>query len=239
MTIYRWANRDAIPQRFLITNVDEFTYPGAGAFEGYRDYNAGMFVLERRFVNRWQARLSYVYSRTEGTVTNSATAGTNTNGFNSNAFETPNTTLVNRDGRLPLDRPNEFKLFAGYQIPVVEVSVNAYFRHLSGQTYTPFSRQTATRLNWTTSNDIQLQPQGENRIDALNVLDLRAEKVFSFDVHRFGIYADLENALNSSAILTRQTRFPSAVIGGATVAFGNVATVTPSRQITFGVRWSF
>jgi hypothetical protein len=234
MTIYTWANRAAIPQRFEINNIDDYTYPGAGPLDAYRDYNAGMFVLEKRLVNRWQARLSYVYSKTEGTVSN-----LDTSGFGNTLYETPNTSIINRDGRLPLDRPHEFKAFAGYQIPRIEVGFNAYFRHLSGRTYTPFSRQTAARINWTTSADIHIQPQGENRIDALNVLDLRAEKVFSFDVHRFGIYADLENALNSSAFLTAQNRYPSAAIAGNTVTFGSVASVTAARQITIGVRWSF
>jgi hypothetical protein len=238
MTIYTWANRASIPQRFSIDNIDEVNYPGAGTFNGYRDYNAGMFVLERRFSNRWQARLSYVYSRTEGTVTNSGLA-LNTNGFNSNAFETPNQSLINRDGRVPLDRPHEFKAFAGYQVPRVEVSLNAYFRHVSGQTYTPFTPVTSGRINWTASNNIQLEEQGQHRIDALNVLDLRLEKVFSFDVHRFGLYADLENALNSSAVLTANARYPSVSIAGNTVNFGGVTAVTPSRQITFGARWSF
>jgi Carboxypeptidase regulatory-like domain len=234
MTIYTWANRNAIPQRFEITNIDSVDFPGAGTFEGYRDYNAGMFVLERRFVNRWQARASYVYSKTNGTVINNGTAG-----FASALTETPNTSLINRDGRVPLDRPHEFKLFGGYQIPKVEVSFNAYYRHVSGQAYTPFFRVAAGRVNWTASNDVQLETQGENRIKAQNIVDLRLEKVFSFDVHRFGIYADIENAFNASAILTRQARFPSASIGGNPVAFGNVATVTPSRQITIGARWSF
>jgi hypothetical protein len=34
-------------------------------------------------------------------------------------------------------------------------------------------------------------------------------------------------------------RFPSASIAGNTVNFGGVTAVTPARQITFGVRWSF
>lgn len=210
------------------------TFTGAGAFEGYRDYNGGMFVLERRLANRWQARLSYVLSKTNGTVINSGTAG-----FASALTETPNSSLINRDGRVPLDRPHEVKLFAGYQVPKAEFSINAYFRHLSGQTYTPFFRVTATRINWTTSNDIHLEPQGENRIPALNMLDLRLEKVFTRDVHRFGIYADIENALNGSALLTRNARYPSASIAGNAVLFGGATAVTPARQITFGVRWSF
>ena len=234
MSIYTWANRASIPQRFTIDNIDAVTYPGAGTLDGYRDYNGAMFVIERRLLNRWQTRLSYVFSKTAGTVTNNAT-----NGFASSLFETPNTSLINREGRVPLDRPHEFKAFAGYQIPRIELSVNGYFRHLSGQTYTPFARVSATRVNWTASNDIQLEAQGNNRIKALRVLDLRLEKVFAVDVHRFGLYVDIENALNASAALTRNARFPSASIAGNTVAFGGVTAVTPARQVTFGARWSF
>jgi hypothetical protein len=234
MTIYSWANRASIPQKFEINNLDPAAYPGAGNLDAYRNYNGAMFSLERRFINRWQARLSYVYSKTAGNVT----SGTFT-GVNSSLFENPNTSLINREGRVPLDRPHEVKVFAGYQIPKIEVAFNGYFRHISGQTYTPFFRVPAGRVNWTGSVDVNLEPQGENRVEALNVLDLRVEKVFSVDVHRFGIYADIENALNASAILTRNARFPSASIAGNTVNFGGVTAVTPARQITFGVRWSF
>lgn len=234
MTVYTWANRASIPQQFRIDNLDPATYPGAGTLDAYRDYNAGMFVLERRLANRWQARVSYVYSKTEGNVT----SGTFT-GVNSSLFETPNTSLINREGRVPLDRPHEIKVFAGYQIPKIEVAVNGYFRSVSGQTYTPFFRLTAGRLNWTASSDVNLETQGVDRIEALHVLDLRLEKVFSVDVHRFGIYADIENALNASPVLTRNARFPSAAIAGNTVLYGGATAISPARQVTLGLRWSF
>ena len=234
MNLYTWANRASIPQQFIIDNLDPATYPGAGTLDAYRDYTAGMFVLERRLANRWQARISYVLSKTEGNVT----SGTFT-GVNSSLFENPNTSLTNREGRVPLDRPHEIKVFAGYQIPKIEVAVNGYFRSVSGQTYTPFSRQTAGRVNWTGSVDVNLEPQCTDRIDALNVLDVRLEKVFSVDVHRFGLYADIENVFNASPILTRNARFPSAAIAGNTVLYGGATAVNAARQATIGVRWSF
>ena len=234
MTIYSWANRAAIPQRFQIDNLDTVTYPGAGSIEADRDYHAGMFVLGRRFANRWQAQVSYVYSRTSGTVTSASQAA-----FATALWETPNTSLINRDGRVPLDRPHELKLFAGYQIPVIEVAVNASFRGTSGTTYTPFNRLAAARVNWTTSQDVQLEPHGASRNDPIRILDLRIEKVFAYDVHRFGLYADVENTLNNGVVTVRNARYPSVGISGNTVLFGSATAVTPARQITFGVRWSF
>jgi Carboxypeptidase regulatory-like domain len=234
MSIYTWANRSAIPQKFVIDNLDTVTYPGAGSIDAYRDYNGAMFVLAKRFSNRWQGQISYVYSKTTGTVTTGTFEG-----VSSATWETPNTSLINRDGRVPLDRPHELKVFAGYQIPKIEVSLNAFFRGTSGRTYTPFSRQSSGRVNWTSSVDVQLEEQGSSRVEALRTVDLRLEKIFSADVHRFGLYADIENAFNTGVALTRNARFPSVSISGNTVAFGNATAVVAPRQITFGARWSF
>ena len=34
----------------------------------YRKYKALMFTLGRRYADRWQAQVSYVYSKSEGTA---------------------------------------------------------------------------------------------------------------------------------------------------------------------------
>ncbi len=234
MPVYSWANRSSIPQQFLITNTNSVNYTGAGSVDAYRDYNGLMLVLSRAYSNRWQGQISYVFSKTSGNVTNGAFSG-----VSSGQFETPNTILINRDGRVPLDRPHEFKAFVGYQVPKVEVSVNGIWRTLSGQTYTAFSRQAASRFNWTSSIDVHLEEQGTDRVETLNLLDLRVEKVFNAGVHRFGIYADIENVMNANASLTRNARYPTVSISGNTVQYGAVTAVTAARQTTFGVRWSF
>ncbi len=86
---------------------------------------------------------------------------------------------------------------------------------------------------------MQLEPQGSYRNDTVRILDLRVEKVFSYRFHRFGVYADIENASNSGVVTVRNQRFPSVGISGNTVLFGSPTAVTPARQITFGARWSF
>ena len=58
-------------------------------------------------------------------------------------------------------------------------------------------------------------------------------------MHRFGLYADVENTLNNGVVTVRNARYPSVGISGNTVLFGSATAVTPARQITFGVRWSF
>jgi hypothetical protein len=232
-TIYRWANRTS-DQKFLIGNVDDFKYTGAPAANAYRTYNGGMFVLTRAFANRWQAQVSYVYSKTKGTVTNGAFSG-----VSSGQFETPNGILVNTDGLVGFDRTHELKLFAGYQIPIVEVSANVYYRALSGLPWTPFARVSSGTFNWTSSIDLNLEPRGNRRGEAQQVLDVRLEKVFSVGSNRFGVYMDGDNLLNKGFVTGIQGRNPSVSIGGTSVPLGGPTAVNPARQLTFGGRWSF
>lgn len=255
-TIYRWANRTS-DQKFQIGNVDNFKYNGAPEANAYRTYNGGMFVLTRGYANRWQAQLSYVYSKTKGTVTNSGFAG-----ITSSQFQTPNLVHVNTDGLVGFDRTHEFKAFAGYQIPVVEISANAYYRVLSGVPWTPFQRVSSSTFNWTGSIDLALEPRGSRRMGCSypsglasetncslqHVFDLRLEKVVNVGTNRFGLYVDGENLFNSGYTTGVQSRNPSAAVNyvdangspaRATVLLGSPTAMNAARQLTFGGRWSF
>jgi hypothetical protein len=233
MTIYRWANRTS-DQKFEIGNVDNFAYSGAPAANAYRTYNGGMFVLSRAYANRWQAQVSYVYSETNGTVTNGAFSG-----ITSSQFQTPNLALVNADGLVGFDRKHELKVFAGYQIPKVEVSVNAYYRALSGTPWTPFQRVSSGTFNWTSSIDLLLEPRGSRRTESQQLIDLRLEKVVNVNGNRLGLYVDAENLFNTGFQTAVQTRNPSVSISGTSVLLGGVTAITSPRQFTFGGRWSF
>ena len=271
LTYYKWQNRfstdnngnvicnfpPCVEQKFQIGNVDHFAYDGAPAVNAYRTYNGAMFVLQRALMNRWQAQISYVYSKTKGTVTNGGTSG-----VSGSQFQTPNAVLINADGLVGFDRTHEFKAFAGYQIPVVEISANLYFRALSPVPWTPFTRLSSGTLNWTGSVDVNLEPRGSRRNGCLyptglssetgcklqKVFDLRLEKVFNVRDHRFGLYMDAENLFNSAFPTSVQTRNPSGAVNyvdaqghaaQTTVLLGNPLTLNVARQITFGGRWSF
>ncbi len=234
-TIYRWANRTpSSDQKFLITNVDDFAFDGAPAANAYRTYNGGMFVLTRGYANRWQAQISYVYSKTRGTVTNGAFSG-----ITSSQFHTPNLALVNADGLVGFDRPHEFKVFAGYTIPKVEISANAYYRYLSGLPWTPFQSVSANTFNWTSNISLPLEPRGSRRMESQQLMDLRLEKVVNLGTNRVGLYLDAENLFNEGFMTGVQARNPSASIAGTSVPLGGVTSITAPRQLTFGARWSF
>ncbi|MBI2222090.1 MAG: TonB-dependent receptor [Acidobacteria bacterium] len=245
VTLYRWANPTSVP-RFTIRNTDQVSYRLSDgstlvAPEAYRKYRGLMIVLQKALTHRWQAQLSYVLSKTTGTINNSTYAG-----FSSGQFETPNGIVVNSGGRTAFDRRHEVKLFASYQIPKAEVLLSGYVRYLSGAPYTAVSRLSGGRFfNWPSSLTINIEPLASNMNDSNTNVDLRLEKVFDFGIHRFGIYADLENAFNTAVVTARVTRYPSETLtnpqtgDSVRVWFGDPRNLNQGRQVTLAARWSF
>jgi hypothetical protein len=247
LTVYRWANRDVSDQDGVIRNVDGFQYLDVngnviGTAHAYRDYKGLMLVLTKRFSNRWQTQVSYVYSKTNGTIdnTSSSTFG------NSFRWASPTTALVNTDGRSTYDQRHELKAYATYQIPVAEVSVNAYYHLLSGLRYTPYEQLGSSTLNFPQSSRgrrVLLDTRGVDGVDTEHLLDLRLEKIFKVGGgnDRLSVYFDIKNIFNASAVNDAQDRYPNTSIGGVAepIAFGAPAGVVDPRQLTLGARWSF
>ena len=93
-----------------------------GTADPFRRYRAFMAVLSKRYANRWQAQISYVYAKATGNVDNTSAAQVATR-----QFETPNLALVNAEGPASYTPTHEFKVLGSYQIPRIETSVSAYF----------------------------------------------------------------------------------------------------------------
>jgi hypothetical protein len=239
MTLYRWANRSTTDEDVFIRNVKGFQYlDGNGnpfaTLDPTRNYKGVMFVLTKSYSNRWNGQFSYVWSKVEGTVSNGGTTSV-TGSF----FENPNTSLVNSDGLMGLDRTHEWKLFGGYTIPWIEVALNAYYRAISGTTYQADMSVSGSTLNRSGSTTVYLEPRGSRRLDMLHQVDLRIDKSFRVDVHRFGVFLDFQNLFNNDTITGVQTRYPTRTISGNVVNFESPTAIQLGRQITFGGRWTF
>ena len=246
LQLYKWANKGVVPQQFIIQNTDNVDYTvingttvSALHARGERQYKGIMLQFQRALRNRWQAQISYVLSNTTGTVRN-----TSTGGVSSGQFETPNTVAVNAGGPTDYDRRHEVKIFAGYQIPKIEVALNAYFRYLSGWPYAPYGRVPTSTTAWSGTLNVNLLERGYFLTDNETNLDLRLEKVFDIGVHRFGVYADIQNVFNKAYMTSPQTRYPSISLtdlkgDSFNVAFGNPIALNAGRQVTIGGRWSF
>jgi len=246
ITLYNWANRDESQDNFVIRNVDGFQYLNTqgqviGTAEPFRKYRAFMAVLNKRYTNRWQAQISYVRAKATGNVDNTGAAQVSTR-----QFESPNLALVNAEGEASFTPRHEFKLLGSYQIPVIEASVNAFFRATSGLPYNRI-QQFGTALvgagSSTTYRRIPINPRGTYYLPTLSQLDLRIEKNFTVTgSNRIGLYMDIENVGNRGGITNVVTRTTSVTLAdGSTfpLPFDTPGALQSPRQIRLGGRWSF
>jgi len=244
ITLYRWANPTSVPD-FTISNITQVNYKMADGTtvtspEARRSYRGMMLVLQRSLRNHWQAQISYVLSKTEGTVNNSSSAG-----ISSGQFETPNNILVNADGPTAFDVRHELKVFGSYQIPKADVLASLYYRFLSGTPYAANARFSGSSLGWPSAQTINLEPAGSRRNDSWNNVDARFEKLFNVEANRFGVYADISNLFNTGVVTGRQLRYPNRTLtdpvtgDSVVVAFNDPLAMNAARQLTFGFRWSF
>jgi hypothetical protein len=244
LPVYGWANPDESERDFLITNPDGFVFLDTdgqpiGTAEASRRYKALMLVLQKRLSDRWQAQVSYVLSKSDGTVDPFSVVNV---GYG-RQFENPNLALTNAFGEHTGSRRHEFKVFATYEIPRIDLNVNAYYRFISGYPYTAFTRYSASEIPGLpgAGREPWLEPLGSNRGEDENLLDLRFEKVFKLGAgrDRLAVYADVFNVFNSEWVNDVVIRYPSSSIDGVDVPFGGPASIVTPRQLTLGARWSF
>jgi hypothetical protein len=128
-----------------------------------------------------------------------------------------------------------------YLIPKVDVMLGGVYNGLSGRPYTAYGQFSTSQLNLPSAarRQIYLEPRGSHVNDFTNQIDLRVEKAFTVQTHRFGVFADITNLFNSDGVTTRQARYPNTTISGATVLFGAPTAILGARQVTFGGRWGF
>jgi hypothetical protein len=258
LTAYKRASPASSLNTLLITNPDGFQYRDAsgnvlGTIDAQRNYKALMLVLSKSYSHRWRGQVSYVLSKADGTVNNSSEASFSPASYTAGKFyATPTLSLVNAKGPLANDHTHEIKAMLGLQVPVVEVALNAYWRTISGGTYTPFQRYGSSTLtfggyfNSSSARQPFLEPRGSRRLPTESILDLRLEKIFNVGARkdRLAVYADITNALNKSLVTDVLRRVPSTSLSTApgqtaTVAFEAPGAVIAPRQVILGARWSF
>ncbi|HEY7500915.1 MAG TPA: hypothetical protein VH740_20505, partial [Vicinamibacterales bacterium] len=202
-----------------------------------RNYKGMMLVLSSSLKQRFGYQVSYVLSKAEGNVDNSGFGAY----LQGTTWNSPNTAITNAFGELTNSRRHEVKAYVSYQVPRVDVLLGMTYIGTSGRPFTPFQQYSSTQLGLPGAGrrQILLEERGSRRNDFFNQVDLRAEKAFSVQGNRFGVYADFLNLFNADTVLTRQARVPNTTISGETVDFLAPLTIQGARQVTFGARWSF
>jgi Carboxypeptidase regulatory-like domain len=249
ITVYRWANPSDSQTNILITNPDGFQYldPSGGVLgtaSATQKYRGVMAVLTKRFSNRWQSQLSYVWSKAEGTVNNDG--GSTGVGAVTRFFETPTLALVNADGKLSYDRTHEIKVYGSYQIPKVEVGLNLLVRSTSGRPYAAFQRFSSSQVNFSISSQGRqplVETRGIRRRPWDTQVDVRFDKYFKLGgaKDQVSFYVDFRNLLNAHTITDVQNRLPSVSVTGidTPIFFDAPNGIVAPRSIVLGGRFSF
>ena len=214
MTLFNRLNPET-PDSLFVTNPDGL----------FRNYHAVEIYGGKRFGNDFSLNGSVVWSRSRGNTGNSDTEA---DGF-TNLFNDPNNN-INIDGKPTHDPTWEFKVTGIFQMPW-DVLGSFYFRHFTGDTWTP-TFQTERRFLNQGAVTIFLVPRGSERLDARNVLDLRFEKGFPISNGNLKFTFDFFNLINTGYVTDLEERFDRET-------YLEPEDITDPRQVRVGVRYQF
>jgi hypothetical protein len=160
-----------------------------------RNYQGLQLTINKRMSNNWQFFGSVVISKAEGNLGQSYGESYGARG----RFVNPNY-LTNQYGRLNMERPLVINLSGTYQAPL-GFNISAIFSHYSGYPYQRYFRVYGLDP-WASYRYINTLPYGtgEYREPSRDNVDIRIEKLFTWEVVRLGIFLDIFNALNSGYV---------------------------------------
>jgi hypothetical protein len=142
-------------------------------------YRGVEITANKRFSDRWQMLIGYTVSKAD---------------VQTDSVANPNA-MINARGPVFFDRTHVFKLTGSYILPY-DVLVSGNFRT---QTGVPVTRQVRFTLNQG-SVTVNAEPRGEERLDNLTTVDLRASKILKFNGQEVEAMIDLYNLANANTV---------------------------------------
>ena len=234
VSIYERTEDTVSTFNYLITNYSPADSPWV-LLQPYRKYDGLEVLFNKRFSNRWELLASYVYSRSEGSIDNGFADDIGYGG----ATDDPNF-YINAVGHLTYDPTHMLKLQGTYVVPVIDLSVNAYFHAITGHSWT--TRYRTDRLNQGRVTFF-LEDRGTNHYPLATLLDLRFEKIFTIaQKYRLGLILDIFNVFNANTITSWGTRIGTSdwYLGDYPSADGhNLFGIVSPRQARVGIRLIF
>jgi hypothetical protein len=183
-------------------------------------YNGFEVQFNKRFTGGALLFGGFTAGRNEGSI-----RGTNDD------FNNPNV-LVNHLGAVGFDATYQMNVAGSYPLPR-GVQASGSLRMATGlplrRTFT-VTRAQVPNLTQVTQQ-VDLIPRGDTRLDRSALLDLRASKVFRFGQHRLEAVADLYNVLNSNA--------STAEVEAVGTSLGRPSAIVDGRLLRLGVQWRF
>jgi hypothetical protein len=216
-TINYWSINPAIGtvrNNIILTQFDD----------NYTRYHGVDLVFDRRFDGRWLARGSVTFQDNYGRV---------------GGYLNRNDREIFPYGAAGLDAKRLVRLQTSYVMPW-DINTALTFRHTSGlnsfsavaQSPSPMAR--VVQVPDRTTNQlyqIRVEDNGEYRQDAVNVLDLRAAKIFRFGRAKVEGIFDVFNVFNANNVLAAGTLTSSN--------YDRPTVVLTPRVARFGVKFEF
>ncbi len=234
--ILRTADDGAMLDVFNLTNPgNQFNYY-TNPDNAFNKYDAVQLVARKRYTRNWQMQGSYTWSKNRGTVGNRWHV--NAARFdlgNPGRFANPNLN-INAYGRASFDPTHEVKVLGGYRLPWWGgTMVSGVYRYMTGQAW----GRTAIVRGFTQGQQrIRIEPQGTRRLDAINRLDLRLEKMFGIPNRgtTLGLFLDVFNVWNQGV---HDSDVTNAVIDVSGPQLGEPSAWVDPRTLRLGVRVRF
>jgi hypothetical protein len=187
-----------------VLTVYQVTNPGHAFYEvtnppaASRHYSALQLIARKQYADNWQLQASYAWSSTHGNIDTAArsNAGGPEAGFNG-VFANPNR-AINADGSASFDFTHEVKVLGTWRMPKWGgVNFSGVYQYHTGLAW---GRTVTTLPGIQATFGVRIEPRGTRRTDALNQLDLRAEKTFNLaGASRLGLFIDVFNVSNQGA----------------------------------------
>jgi outer membrane receptor protein involved in Fe transport len=203
--VYERTEETVDEHDYLITNYNTQTSPYV-LQNPYRKFRGVEVLFNKRFSNRWQLVASYVYSWSKGTVDN-GTSDDIGYGSRDTMYQGDPNYWTNVDGRSTYTPTHMIKVQASYVIPVIDLSVSAYYRGIGGRFWTPRYRTSYLYQGRVT---VLAEPRGSNEYPMQHTLDIRLEKIFTISKnYQLGLLFDVFNLFNADTITSWGTRIGS------------------------------
>lgn len=189
----------------------------------YRRYDGIELYANKQFGGKISVSGSFVYSKLTGNSPGDVTFG----GASTSFLDNPNS-LINFPGKLVNDPTLAWKVFGTYELPW-GFNTGWYFRHSSGDTWTPRVRVAAAG---NPNIVINAEEAGSRRLPAQNLLDMRVEKQVLLYGGQLRFTMDVFNVFNNAYALRVSDRIEDP-------NFGTPFLYNEPRTIRLGLRYTF
>ena len=206
-----------------------------------RDYGALQLVFNKRYLDRWQALASFVFSSSSGMANRIFGNDMNAEGpmfYDNNWMGSLNYTINNLTGVLPFTPKFEMKISGSYTIPYAEIDLGARFRLHSGRPMWTLAEY-PTQSQWSPLTPGRIVGGGIGSVVAAadpvylptqTILDLRLEKSVKLGSYgQIGLIVDIFNIFNNNTPTSIDNQWE----------FGKVGSIIEPRSFRLSFLYQF